>query len=65
MSWEDKRISIRNNAIDQKYIELKLEERHQLWVKHIVQHFLAYSENKEGEEKRIERRHAVVMPRIG
>lgn len=30
--WEDKRIHHRNNTIEQKYIELKLEERHKLWV---------------------------------
>ncbi|XP_055312389.1 glycine receptor subunit alpha-2-like [Sitodiplosis mosellana] len=30
--WDDKRIHHRNNTIEQKYIELKLEERHKLWV---------------------------------
>lgn len=32
--WDDKRIHHRNNSnsIEQKYIELKLEERHKLWV---------------------------------
>ncbi|XP_031631400.1 glycine receptor subunit alpha-3-like isoform X2 [Contarinia nasturtii] len=30
--WEDKRIHHRNNTTDQKYIELKIEERHKIWV---------------------------------
>lgn len=30
--WEDKRIHHRNTTAEQKYIELKLEERHKLWV---------------------------------
>lgn len=32
VKWEDQRVHHRNNTIDQKYIELKLEERHKLWV---------------------------------
>lgn len=34
--WEDKRVHHRNNSIDQKYIELKLEERHKLWVSYVI-----------------------------
>lgn len=31
--WEDKRVHHKNNySIDQKYIELKIDDRHQLWV---------------------------------
>lgn len=30
--WEDKRVHHKTNSIDQKYIELKIEERHKLWV---------------------------------
>lgn len=31
--WEDKRIRLKNSTIDQKYSELKIEERHKLWVR--------------------------------
>lgn len=30
--WEDSRIKLRESHIEAKYIELKLEERHKLWV---------------------------------
>lgn len=30
--WEDKRVHHKNNSTDQRYIELKVEERHKLWV---------------------------------
>lgn len=30
--WEDSRIKLKNHDIEQNYIELKLEERHKIWV---------------------------------